>query len=88
MDNEEIGLEVEFEKLPTCQYWKAIKICPHYLLIQTCDWREDLWAIESSYEGTCLANDDLHKLVDHLRIKLGMSKEALVELSQELRNKQ
>ena len=59
---------------------KAIKIAADYPNITDCDWREQLWAISSSYEGTCMANDDCHKFIELLRQKLNMSKEELIEL--------
>lgn len=62
---------------------KAVKIAPEYPNIANCFWREQLYAIESSYEGTCLANDDLHKLIKKLQLKLGMSNEDIITLSKE-----
>lgn len=59
---------------------KAVKIAPDYPNIATCEPWEHLWAIESSYEGTSLANDDCHEFIDMLRQRLGMTKEEAVDL--------
>lgn len=55
----------------------ALKVAPDYPNIQEVDSFEQLWAIESAYEGCSLANDDCHKLIESLRLKLGWSKEEL-----------
>jgi len=51
----------------------AEQIAPDYPNVSKCDSWEQLYAIKASYKGTCDANEDLHRLVNILREKLGMS---------------
>lgn len=64
---------------------KAFLIAPDYPNIETCKPWEQLYAIASSYKGTSLANDDLHKLLEVMRLRLEMTKEEMIELSKEVR---
>lgn len=63
----------------------AVEIAPDYPGVADCDPHEQLYAIKAAYQGTCLANDDLHELVQNLRGALGMSAEELVSIAHELR---
>jgi len=53
----------------------ALKISPDYPGIKTCEPWEQLYAIECAYEGTNLANGDLHAIIADL---LAASEEAAV----------
>ncbi len=57
----------------------AIKIAPDYPNIAGCSTWEQLYAIETSYEGSQLAIGDLHASIKKLGEKFGMSKEQLVD---------
>lgn len=74
------------QEILDCIKQKAIKIAPDYPDIADVNWREQLYAIDSAYEGTCLANEDCHSLIDVLRIKLGMTREELVDFWIKLRD--
>lgn len=79
-------LQEQITKLWAAIKEKAVKIAPDYPNVANCDPWEHLWAIDSSYEGTSLANDDCHELIDILRQKLGMTKEEVVDLWVKHRN--
>lgn len=59
---------------------KAIKIANDYPNIETCSIWECLYAIESSYEGTSLANDDCHKFLRYFKDKLNLDDATYMEL--------
>ena len=61
----------------------ALDIAPDYPRIADAEPWEHLYAIESAYKGTDLANGDLHKLVDRLREKLGWTALEVVEFWEE-----
>lgn len=80
-------LQEQIDRLKEAIKEKAVKIAPDYPNVANCEPWEHLWAIDSSYEGTSLANDDCHELIDILRQKLGMTKEEVVDLWIEHRDK-
>jgi len=57
----------------------AIKIAPDYPNITSCSQWEQLYAIETSYEGSQLAIGDLHASIEKLGEKCGMTKEELAD---------
>lgn len=57
----------------------AIKIAPDYPNIASCSQWEQLYAIETSYEGSQLAIADLHASIAKLGEKFGMTKEELTD---------
>lgn len=57
----------------------AEKIAPDYPGISECSAWEQLYAIETSYEGSRLAIEDLHVSIEKLGEKLGMTKEELAD---------
>ncbi len=57
----------------------AKKYAPDYPEIEECSIYEQLYAIESSLEGTDAANKECHMVIKYLLAKLNMSKEELVE---------
>lgn len=59
---------------------RSRELCPDYPNIQKDlePW-EHLRALTASLEGTILANEDCHKFINHLRSKLGWTKEQVVE---------
>lgn len=59
---------------------KAVKIADDYPDIKTCPIWECLYAIESSYDGTSLANDDCHKFLRYFKDKLGLTDVEYMEL--------
>ena len=63
----------------------ALKIAPDYPGVTTCDTWEQLYAIESSYEGEVLANEDCHKMIRYLKNRLVMSDEEYLSVAEELR---
>ena len=63
---------------------KAITIAPDYPNIAESEPWEQLWAIQTSCEGTSAANDDCHKVIAALQRRLGMSREDLLTLWQEI----
>ena len=58
----------------------SLKVSPDYPNIEKCDLVERLWAIETTFDGIELANQDLHKFIDILRDKLGYSNDDLMNL--------
>ena len=77
-DEREYSLD-EWKRFRGALKENAIKIAPDYPGVETCDIWDDKWAIVSAYEGTDKACDDLHKMIDFMRIKLGWTKEQVVE---------
>ena len=73
-------LEDKYKSLVRSIKEKAIKIAYDYPNIENCEPWEQLYAISSTYEGTNLANDECHKLIDFLRQKLNISKEELCDI--------
>jgi len=61
----------------------ALKVAHDYPSIEKCDALEQISAIESCYDGTHAANEDLHKLIKILRKKLGMSVVDMIKLWEE-----
>lgn len=57
----------------------AIASSPDYPAIQTCDEYAQLWAIESTIQGTEAANKECHAWIDLMREKLGWSEEQMVD---------
>ena len=62
----------------------AIEIAPDYPGIKTAEPWEQLYAIKSSYEGVSLACDDLHKLIEKMRLMLNISKEEVCDMGREI----
>ena len=59
----------------------AKKIAPDYPNIETVDTWEQLYAIDCAYRGTNMANNDLHLLINELRLLIGISKEDVLKFS-------
>ena len=58
----------------------ALRVAPDYPDVGVCEPLEQLWAIEASYLGTAQANGAMHKLLDRIRSKFGMSVHEMIEL--------
>jgi len=64
----------------------ALKHCADYPNIKTETRAGRLYAIDSTLEGIALANKDLHKIIEALRIKNNMSEDDVFKLSEELKD--
>jgi len=56
------------------------ELCPDYPNIATVEPWEQLYALEQSYRGVSAACDDLHTVIEKLRIRCGMTKEEVADL--------
>jgi len=56
------------------------ELCPDYPNIATVEPWEQLYALEQSYRGVSSACDDLHAVIEKLRVRCGMSKEEVADL--------
>lgn len=64
----------------------ALKHCADYPDIETQNRAGKLYAIDATLEGITLANKDLHKVIENLRIKNNMTEDDLLELIEELKS--
>lgn len=64
----------------------ALKHCADYPNIKNETRAGRLYAIDSTLEGISLANKDLHKVIENLRIKNNMTEDDLLELIEELKS--
>ncbi len=60
----------------------AKQTAPDYPNIETVDTWEQLYAIDCAYRGTNMANQDLHLLIEELRLLIGISKEDVLSFSE------
>ena len=56
------------------------ELCADYPNIATVEPWEQLYALEQSYRGVSAACDDLHSVIEQLRIRCGMTKEEVADL--------
>lgn len=57
----------------------AQEIASDYPCIESCEPWEQLYAIQSTYEGTVKANEDLHRIIYELCQRFGISPKELIE---------
>jgi len=62
----------------------ALNLAPDYPDIKNRCAMEQLWAVEQGFIGANQANSDMHKTMDALRQRLGMSVGELVDLHREI----
>lgn len=55
------------------------ELCSDYPGIEKAEPWERLYALEQSYRGVSLACEDLHKIIDRLRIRCGISVDEMIE---------
>ena len=56
------------------------ELCADYPNIESAEPWERLYALEQSYRGIDAATDDLHAVIEKLRIRCGMTKEEVADL--------
>jgi hypothetical protein len=56
------------------------ELCADYPNIATVEPWEQLYALEQSHRGVSAACDDLHKVIETLRVRCGLTKEEVVDL--------
>lgn len=63
----------------------ANEFCSDYPGVNTCTPKEQLYAIKESMIGICLANDDLHKVINVLMKHCDMSMDDYVEFIKDIK---
>jgi hypothetical protein len=58
------------------------KLCKDYPNVENISPEESLWAIEQTFIGTNMANEDLHKVIKAISIEYNISNEKLFEISE------